>query len=63
MEWFIRARMNKLKSELRVTKILVVPSSHLPRIYNYVVNKYNDIPYLQKIQKAVVSKNAWRQIL
>ena len=50
--------MNKLKSELRVTKILVVPSSHLPRIYNYVVNKYNDISYLQKIQKAVVSKNA-----
>ena len=58
MECFIRARMNKLKSELRVTQILVVPSSHLPRIYNYVVNKYNDISYLQKIQKAVVSKNA-----
>ena len=49
--------MNKLKSELRVTKILVVPSGHLIPISNHVVNKYNDILYLQKIQEAVVSKN------
>ena len=50
--------MNKLKSELRVTKILVVPSRHLICISNHVVNKYKDNPYLQIIQTAVVSKNA-----
>ena len=37
---------------------MVVPSGHLTRISSYVVFKYNDIPYLQKIQTVVVSKNA-----
>ena len=50
--------MNKLKSELPVTKILVITSGHLTRIPNYVVNKCNNIPYLQLRQTAVVSKNA-----